>query len=155
MITRELRFKIKEEQTAKMVALLESLAVSFFSIVTAALLPQLIIQYLVRDGEYPTSQPMVLLYLPHFCYALMLFSFAVAVFGNVARSRRIRQYKQELELIALTGDECDCDHDHMHSDDEVASLELDSMEEIVTEPKVTRSAKKSTPTKKSTKRSKK
>lgn len=155
MITRELRFKIREEQNAKMTALLESLAVSLFSVVTAALLPQLIIQYLVRDGEYPTSQPLVLLYLPHFCYALMFFAFAVAVIGNMARSRRIRQYQQELELLSLTGDDCDCGHDHAGMEDEVASLELDGMEETVMEPvKASRTAKKSS-AKKSTKKSKK
>jgi uncharacterized membrane protein YciS (DUF1049 family) len=155
MITRELRFKIKDEQNAKITALLESLAVSLFSVITAALLPQLIIQYLVRDGEYPTSQPMALLYLPHFCYALVLFAFAVAVIGNVARSRRIRQYKQELELLALTGEDCDCD-DHHHGEEEIAALEFDSMEEVVMEPtKTARPMKKSAAVKKTTKRSKK
>lgn len=161
MITRELRFKIKDEQNAKITALLESLAVSLFSVITAALLPQLIIQFLVRDGEYPTSQPMVLLYLPHFCYSLVLFVFAVTVVGNVARSRRIRQYKQELELLALTGEDCDCGSCTCddHGNEEVAALELDEMEEIVMEPmpeKVVRPAKKSTSAKKTTtKRSKK
>lgn len=157
MITRELRFKIKDEEHAKMTALLESLAVSLFSIITAALLPQLIIQYLVRDGEYPTSQPMMLLYLPHFCYALVLFVFVATVIGNVARSRRIRQYKQELELLALTGEDCDCNCGTDHHGEEVATLDLDSMEEVVMQPmqeKTARPTKKSA-VKKTTKRSKK
>lgn len=156
---RSLHHKIQEEQQAKSVALLESLAVSLFSVITAALLPQLIVQYLVRDGEFPTSQPLILTYLPHFCYALVFFSFVFAVLSNIARSRRIQQYKREIELLALTGDDCCCDGNCSHGaeGEEFVSFDDDSLEEVVMEPVVTkapRAAKKSA-AKKTSKRSSK
>ncbi len=128
----DLHARVDFEQRAQIVSLLESLAVTLFAVVTAAILPQLILQYLLRDGNLPESQPFFLQYLPHMAYGLAALWFLMAFVQNFARSRRIRQYREEIAILEITGEDCDCGDHHDH--EEEMALEMDGMEDETMEP---------------------
>ncbi len=106
MYRTDLALRIAQEQREKMVAATESAAVTLFGVVTGALLPQMIYQYLITSGDI-IDPPAYLQYIPHVGYGLAALVFVNALVGNLIRSRRIRVYKQELQMMAYM-DECDC-----------------------------------------------
>ena len=91
----------------------------------------------------PTSNPLILTYLPHVVYGASVLAFVWAFVTNMTRSRRIRQYTEELDLMALSGCGCGCDCCDECSDEEVM-IEMapaEDMAEVKSAP--ARSTKKS------------
>lgn len=129
MHTLDLRARIDEEQRGQMIAWLESLGVTLFSVVTAAILPQLIVQYLLRDGEFPTAQPLFLTYMPHVAYGLAALVFLWTIITNMSRRRRIMQLREEIAVLEVSGhDCCGCGQ----SDEEEMSLDAEALETMTT-----------------------
>lgn len=126
----DLHARIEFEQRSQMISVLESIAVTLFGVVTAAILPQLIVQYLLRDGQIPESQPFILQYLPHISYGVAALWFVLAFLQNLARSRRIRQYREEIAILEITGEGCECGGDCDHHHDEEMTLEMDDMDDV-------------------------
>ena len=119
MHAHHLQKKVNALQQQKLVAAVESTAVTLFAVVTAALLPQLIYSYLVEANPAMLEQTLALQYVPHAAYAVAAISFIVAMVGNFKRTRQIRALNQELMIAEYTDDGCCCGHDHGH--DEVMS----------------------------------
>lgn len=126
--------RVQFEQTNQVIALLESVAVTLFAVVTAAILPQLILQFMLRNGQMPESQPFILEYLPHIAYGIAALTFVMAVLMNLARVRRIRQYREEIAILELTGEGCECGGDCHHDSEDEAVVDMESLEEEMSQP---------------------
>lgn len=102
----DLSLRIAQEQREKMVSAVESAAVTLFGVVTGAILPQLVYQYMLAGGEL-VEPPTFLQYIPHAGYALAVLAFVNMIVRNAFRSRRIQAYRQELDLMGY--EDCDCE----------------------------------------------
>lgn len=105
----DLSRRIAQEQREKMVSAVESAAVTLFGVVTAALLPQLLYQYLLSGSEL-LEPPAFVQYIPHAGYGIAALVFLNMVARNYLRSRRIKLYTQELQMMSYMDcegcDEC-------------------------------------------------
>ena len=100
-----LQFEIQSEQNTRLATSVEAFMISFFAIITALLLPQLLFQFLIKNPNFDPNQSALLTNLPGICYGVMTFVVLYAVVSNFLRSRRIRQLKQDLELMQFAFDE--------------------------------------------------
>lgn len=117
----DLSLRIAQEQREKIVAAVESAAVTLFGVVTGALLPQMVYQYMLTSGEL-IEPPAILTYIPHIGYGLAVIFFVNALVGNYLRSRRIKAYSAELQMMSYM-DDCDCeDCQPKVEEEETASL---------------------------------
>ncbi len=105
MYRNDLTGRIAAEQREKMVSAVESAAVTLFGVVTAALLPQLLYQYLMTGGQL-VEPPVFVQYIPHVGYGLAALVFINMVARNYLRSRRIKLYSQELQMMSYMDDDC-------------------------------------------------
>lgn len=100
-----LQFEIQNEQDARLVAAVEGFMIAFFAIISALLLPQLIFQFLIQNPDFNPAQSSLLTNLPAIGYGVATFFVLYALLGNFLRARRIRQLKQDLELMQFAFDE--------------------------------------------------
>jgi hypothetical protein len=102
-----LQFEIQNEQSSRLNTATEVLLINFFAIISALVLPQLIFQYLFQNGQLDASQSAMLTNLPGIAYGVAAVAFVYAVITNFLRVRRIRQLKQDMNLMqyALSDDE--------------------------------------------------
>lgn len=107
MYQSELRSRIAQEQREKIIAAAESAAVTLFGVVSAAILPQLLLNFFIKDGQF-MEPPMWYQYIPHAGYGLAALFFVVFLIGNFMRSRRIKFFQQELQMMAYMCEDC-CD----------------------------------------------
>lgn len=118
MTQHELRFAIAREQRGHQNTLLTALLVSLVGIISAALGPQIVYEYVLANAEV-NFQMMVLQYFPVVCYVAVVLSLVWAVAMGWMSSRRVRMYDQELQLLSYTdmccgpcGEGCTCEcHD--------------------------------------------
>ncbi len=108
-----LQYEIQQEQNNRLVTAVEAFLISFFSIITALLLPQLIYQYLLQNESFNPSQSNLLQNIPTIAYGVATFFFLYAIITNVLRARRIRQLKQDLELMQYAFNEDDLSESSM------------------------------------------
>jgi len=102
-----LQFEIQQEQSNRLVTAVEAFLISFFSIITALLLPQLLFQYLMKNESFNPNQSALLQNIPSIAYGVATFFFLYAIVVNLLRARRIRQLKQDLELMQYAFSEDD------------------------------------------------
>lgn len=100
-----LQFEIQNEQHNRLVAAVEAFLISFFAIITALLLPQLLFQFLIQNPNFNPAQSALLTNLPAIAYGVATFFVLYALMGNFLRTRRLRQLKQDLELMQFAFDE--------------------------------------------------
>lgn len=119
----DLSRRIAAEQREKMVSAVESAAVTLFGVVTAALLPQLLYQFLLA-GDQLVEPPAFVQYIPHAGYALAALVFVNMVVGNFLRNRRIKLYSQELQMVSYLDEDCcgECSPEGMANDKEAGNL---------------------------------
>lgn len=99
MQVNNLQFEIQSEQNNRLVAAVEAFLISFFAIITALLLPQLLFQFLMQNPDFNPNQSALLNNIPVVAYGVATFFVLYALLGNFLRVRRIRQLKQDLELM--------------------------------------------------------
>ncbi len=171
MKTTDLRFQIAKTQRDQQTALQGALLVVFFAVITASVGPQFIYQYALQNA--PVEQQMLILgNLPVVSYGIAVVVFLWALVRNFFRSRTIRMYEQELQLLAYAmmddcmccvGDSCECvchtpSHDDFASalsavEDSEGAVADDYEKKTVKKAMSSKSTKKSTSSKKSTKKS--
>lgn len=144
----DLSMRIAQEQREKMVAAIESAAVTLFGVVTGALVPQMVYQYMLSGGEM-VEPPTFLQYIPHVGYGVAALFFVNALIGNYFRSRRIKAYQQELELMSY--DDCNCEE--CMTGDEDSDDSTDSLAEALAQTEKKSKAKKAPAKKKAAKKS--
>lgn len=101
MKTHDLRFRISQTQRAQQNALLTAILVTVFAVVTTAVAPQLLYEYVLQNVGLE-QQLLVLRYLPAVSYGAALVVFVVVLFKNFFRGRALSMYEQELQLLAYT-----------------------------------------------------
>lgn len=111
-----LQFEIQQEQNNRLVTAVEAFLISFFSIITALLLPQLLYQYLMKSESFDPSQTQLLQNIPTVAYGVAAFFFLYAIVVNLLRARRIRQLKQDLELMQYAFSEDDLSENSLLAD---------------------------------------
>jgi hypothetical protein len=127
MYTNELRSKIAIDQRRQMNNLVFSLLVVLFSVITSAVAPQLLYEY-VLQGVSVDQQLLVLQYIPVFAYVVALIAFVISAISFVNHGRRTRMYEQEMMLLEYSDESCNCDdpdhyHNRMSAVDEVTTTE--------------------------------
>jgi hypothetical protein len=151
MKRKQIQYEIAEQQRTMSVAVLESLAVTLFAVVTAALLPQLIYQLIAQNEQLVNSAAnfVALRYLPHIAYAIAFGYFVVGVLGNLVRSRRLRALKRELAMLNYTEDGCcggscpECMPEGMKMDEDASTDDVGALAEAM-QASVKKTAKKAT-----------
>ncbi len=137
MKTHDLRFRISQTQRAQQTALLTALLVTVFAVVTTAVAPQLLYEYVLQNVSLD-QQLVVLRYLPAVSYGSALLVFVVVLVKNFLRGRSISMYEQELQLLSYT-----------MMDEEVAmDLDLEPAEPAMKSVATKSSSKKSSTSKK-------
>lgn len=94
--------EMQQLQQARMVSVLESIMVMIFAFLTAAVLPQILYQYLIATGNIDPNSPIF----EHFTlivYLIALLAVLLTAVGNFMRARRVRQLKSDLELLHYVG----------------------------------------------------
>lgn len=145
-----LQYELQNEQMMRVVAVLEGLFVSVFAVITALLLPQLLFQFLIQGGGNISSAAWIG-YVPSVSYGVAAFFFLWSMAGNFLRSRRIRELKQDLELMNYTASA-----DVEIESEALAAALAEAQEETKSKPKrkTRSSSKKKTSTKKSSSKKK-
>lgn len=138
MKTHELRFRISQTQRAQQNALLTAVLVTVFAVVTTAVAPQLLYEYVLQNVSLE-QQLVVLRYLPAVSYGAALVVFVGALVKNFLRGRAISMYEQELQLLAYTM----ADDEVMMSDSEEVSAPKKSVSKKTSTSKKKASTKKS------------
>lgn len=153
MHSKDLRFQVSTLQREQQVALTNAILWSIFAVVTTAVAPQLLLEYVLQNATVQ-QQVMVLRYIPLIVYGLALLVFVVAMVRNFGRNRRIRMLQQEIQLLAFTATDCCCDgvcvstkDMEAHASDEKAGASQDKSAKKTTSTKK-KSTKKSTSSKK-------
>lgn len=127
MYSSELRSKIEIDQRRQLNNLIFVLLIVLFSVVTSAVAPQLLYEYVLQDVSVD-QQLLVLQYIPVLAYVASFVAFVVAAFGFVQHGRRTRMYEQEMMLLQLSEDDCDCEDcaaDHFdHEMEEEVEVEV-------------------------------
>lgn len=119
MYMNELRTRVEIEQRKQLNSLVFVLVVVLFSVVTSAVAPQLLYEY-VLQGVNVDQQLLVLQYIPVVAYVVSLVSFLMAAVGFVNHRRRVKMTEQELLMLEYSDEECTCDDpEHFHNIEKV------------------------------------
>lgn len=145
-----LQYEIQHEQMARAIAALEGIFVSVFAVVTALLLPQLIFQVLLTQGNIQVAQSQFLNYIPTISYVVAAFFFLLAMIGNYLRARKVKNLKLDLELLSFSVSDMGNDGDILAEALAQAEKEL-----AAASKSAAKSSEKKTSTRKSTKSSSK
>lgn len=152
MQVNNLQFEIQSEQNNRLVAAVEAFLISFFAIITALLLPQLLFQFLMQNPDFNPNQSSLLNNIPVISYGVATFFVLYALLGNFLRVRRIRQLKQDLELMQFAFDDDSIEDSNALAEAlaETAKVEKTSSKSAAKTTKRTASAGKSGTTKRRT-----
>lgn len=118
MYTHELRSKIEIEQRKQTNSLIFTLMIVLFSVVTSAVAPQLLYEY-VLQGISVDQQLIILQYIPVIAYLISLVAFVMSAVGFLNHRRRTRMIEQEIMLLQYTDEDCNCEdpgHHHHHAE---------------------------------------
>ena len=94
--------EMQQLQQARMVSVLETIMVMIFVFLTAAVLPQILYQYLIAAGSIDPNSPIF----EHFTlivYVVALAAIVWTVLANFMKARRVRQLRSDLELLHYVG----------------------------------------------------
>jgi hypothetical protein len=97
-----LQNEIQQLQQARTVSVMESIMVMVFAFLNAAMLPQILYQYLIAEGSIDPNSPIF----EHFTlivYAVALLAVVWTAVANFMRARRVRQLQSDLELLHYVG----------------------------------------------------
>jgi len=147
-----LQFEIQNEQQNRLTAAVEAFLISFMAIISAILLPQIIFDYFMQNGEFTQAQSEFLANIPTGAYAIAAFFFVYALIGNYLRGRKIRQLRRDIELMQYAFDEADLSQLETESAPELKSSQT-SKKKATSTSKKTASASKSTAKKSTAKKS--
>lgn len=125
MTHNELRFAIEREQREQTNTLLMALLVSLVGIISAALGPQIVYEYVLQTADV-NVQMMVLQYFSVVCYLAVVLSLLWAAGRAWISGRRVRMIDQELQLLSYTdmccgpcGEDCTCE---CHTGDDMKKM---------------------------------
>lgn len=94
--------EMQQLQQARTVSVLESIMVMIFAFLNAAVLPQILYQYLIATGNIDPNSPIF----EHFSLIVYVVATVAVVWtaiANFMRARRVRQLKSDLELLHYVG----------------------------------------------------
>lgn len=97
-----LQNEIQQLQQARTVSVMESIMVMIFAFLNAAILPQILYQYLIATGNIDPNSPLF----EHFTlivYVVALLAVVWTAIANFMRARRVRQLQSDLELLHYVG----------------------------------------------------
>lgn len=119
-------FKAADLRRKSMVATVEAILVSFFALMSVAILPSLLLRYLYADQQL-FEQPALLEYIPVAAFVISLAYFVAALWGNKRREKQIKQMIVDMEMMA---DDCGCGS-HCNESDENWDEDLKELEEML------------------------
>ncbi len=142
------QFQINQLRMKNMQKVIESLMVLVLAIFVTALLPSILVQFLLTGATNPFEQPAALQYIPVASFAFAIGYLALVILGNWSREKMIAKLESEmLESDCACGGTCggDCGG---HDLPPVTEAELEELEGIVEQAlKKSNSSKKSSSSK--------
>lgn len=125
------QFQINQLRMKNMQKVLESLMVIVLAVFVTALLPSILVQFLLTGATNPFEQPAALQYIPVASFAVAIGYLALVILGNWSREKMIAKLESEmLESDCACGGSCGgdcCGHDLPP----VTEAELEELEGIV------------------------
>lgn len=115
MYMSEIRSRIEIEQRKQLNSMIFVLIVVLFSVVTSAVAPQLLYEYVLQDISVD-QQLLILQYIPVGAYLVSLVAFVMSAVGFMNHRRRVRMHEQEILMMEYSDEDCNCeDPSHFHN----------------------------------------
>ncbi|MFZ1721954.1 MAG: hypothetical protein WAU07_05625 [Microgenomates group bacterium] len=126
------QFQINQLRMKNMQKVIESLMVIVLSIVVTAVLPSILVQFLLTSASNPFEQPAILQYIPVASFAVAIGYLALVMIGNWSREKTIAKLESEM-LESDCGCGGACGNDCCGGSDlpPVTEAELEELEGIV------------------------
>lgn len=100
-----LQFQISQMRQSKLILAIDAIGMLVFSLFGAALLPQLVVQFVLSNQAQFTQPPVWFQYIPAFFFALGVGFFVYAVLSMMMLAKKIKKLENELADYVAS---CNC-----------------------------------------------